>query len=597
MKRPESLLKNQRGQMVILALVVVGIVLLNTLVVISGSQLFFQNTNYSLETIQALNLAEAGVDKAVASLNATGGSYIGETETALGPGTFSVKVTTPNSSTKFIEATGYIPSKAKAKASRTVKISVSKGVGASFNYGVQVGEGGLIMGNSNDIKGSIYSNGNISGGNSNEIDGDAWVAGGVQPTPDQQTDCADLSCSDFIFGTNVAGQNVLDVAQSFRLTTTSALNKVSLKIKKFGNPQDIILRILADQSGTPNKTQVLATGTLPASLVTSDYGWVDVAFSAIPNLAADTPYWIMLDTSFDSNNYWAWQNDTLQSYTRGNPAWSSNWNAGNPVWNSVNGDLSFKTYIGGSPTSIVGNIGFIVTGNVHANTISGLTIQKDAYYQSISSSTVNGHSYPGSPDPPPKVMPISDANITSWQNQAQQEGIISSAGISSCVSTLGPGKVIGDVSFGNCGIVTLKSPLWITGDLNLTNSNTLKLDSSYGASSGIIVVDGTTTMGNGNKLLGSGTNGSVFMLLSTYDSRTSGIPAISVNNSGNTGVMYAGKGEINVQNSNSFTELTAWRIRLINSVKIDYETGLAGLFFSAGPSGSFSIVPGTYQLK
>ncbi|MFB3896214.1 MAG: hypothetical protein ACE14V_07925 [bacterium] len=41
---------------------------------------------------QALNLAEAGVEKAIYELNHTGGSYTGEKNTSLGAGKFTVTV-------------------------------------------------------------------------------------------------------------------------------------------------------------------------------------------------------------------------------------------------------------------------------------------------------------------------------------------------------------------------------------------------------------------------------------------------------------------------------------------------------------------------
>lgn len=600
---------NHSGQMFILAIIALGLVMVTTITLLSGSLTSFQNSKYSLEALQATNLAEAGLDKAVASLNKLGGSYSGESETMLGPGSYSVTITSLTPSTKLIQATGFIPNKQNPKLKRTIKIQVSKGVGVSFIYGMQVGEGGLEMGNSNKVIGSVYSNGNILGSNSNEITGDVWVAGGVAPTPDQQTDCT-TSCSDFIFGKNVSGEDRLDIAQNFKPATTAVLNKASLKLKKIGSPANATVRILADASGSPDKGQVLATGTLNSSLVTSNYSWVEVTFTSSPNLVAESSYWLMIDTSADANNYWSWQNDTLPSYTRGQPKWSPKWNTGNPIWNNIAGDLSFKTFIGGTATLINGGNSFTVGGNVRANTINNITIQSSesraAYYQTQTNLVVNGQNCannpsppkcnPNSSDPPPQVMPISDANITEWKNQAATAGSLSAPDCNAS-TTWGPGKYTGSVTLNNNCIETVKPPIWITGNFSLNNGNTLNLDSSFGASSGIIIVDGTSDMGNSNKLEGTSTAGSYLMLLSTYDSQSSGVSAITVNNSGNTGVLYAGLGIINVGNSNSFKEITAWKIKLNNSATISYESGLAGIFFSSGPSGSFSIIKGTYQSK
>src|ERR1035437_3965170 len=151
---------NQKGQMLIFVFVALGVVLFTVLFIVSGSQIFYQNSNYSYNAESAQTIAEAGVDKAIASLNKTGGSYNGETETVLGNGSYSVVVTNKDAANKILLVTGYIPNKAKAKTQRTVQIQASTGVGIAFNYGLQVGAGGLCMGNGATLNGTIYSNGN-----------------------------------------------------------------------------------------------------------------------------------------------------------------------------------------------------------------------------------------------------------------------------------------------------------------------------------------------------------------------------------------------------------------------------------------------------
>ena len=596
---------NQYGQILVIAVAAVGLTLFTVLSLIAGAQIYFSNTAYSVDAEKATALAEAGVDKALNSLNKTGGAYLGEAETQLGGGSYSVVITSKNASTKIIEASGFIPNKLKPKAKRTLKIETSKGVGASFIYGLQVGEGGLELGNNNRVEGSIYSNGSIIMGNNNDITGDAWVAAGVPPAADQQTDCQ--TCVDYLFGKTVDGQTRLDIAQSFNPSITDKIRKVSLKIKKFGNPSDLTVRIMADDSGQPKKNDVYATGTLSASLVTTDYGWIDVTFSTNPSLSAGTTYWIMLDSSSDNNNFWSWQNDLAQSYNGGIPKWSPDWSAGNPSWNSFSGDLSFKTYMGGTTNSILSGNGTTVAGDAHANTIDRLIIGKDAYYQTITSSTVSGsscpntHCHPGSEDPPPKTFPISEANILGWKNEAAIAGSLTQPVCGSQIPW-GPGKFTGSLTLGNSCVIKVKTPIWITGDITMGNENRFTLDSSYGSGSGIIVLgtDGTSgkaTMGNQNKLLGTGEGNSILVLLSTYDSRSNNNSSITIGNIGNTGVFYADKGIIDPGNNNQFKEITAWKIKVTNDSIIDYETGLASILFSSGPSGTYFLVKGTYQVK
>ena len=189
----------ESGQILIITFIALGVTLFTALFVIGGAQLYFGNAAYSVDGEKATALAEAGVDKALNSLNKTGGSYNGEIETGLGDCTYNVSVTTKDGATKIIESTGYIPNKTKAKKKKTIKITFSRGIGAAFVYGVQVGEGGLTLGNGNIVTGSIYSNGSISAGNNNNVTGDIWIAGGMESFPAQQTDCADSNFQDFIF--------------------------------------------------------------------------------------------------------------------------------------------------------------------------------------------------------------------------------------------------------------------------------------------------------------------------------------------------------------------------------------------------------------
>lgn len=599
----------QQGQILLLVVMTVAVVVVSTMLVIGGSQLSYNNATYAVTAEKATAIAEAGLDKAVASLNKSSGSYTGESETSLGDGSYSVTVTTKDASTRVIKATGYIPNKTNPKVKREISIQTSKGDGFAFNYGMQVGEGGINMANGAIINGSVYSNGSISTGNSARITGDVYVAGGVQPDPDQQSDCTDTNCSDFIFGKNVFGNMQLDAAQSFKPSTEGVINKVSLKLKKFGSPPDLTIRILGDNNGKPNKT-VKASGILYANLVSPNYGFIDVSFTSPPTLDDNTTYWIMIDTCGNStsdcsggSNYWAWSSDSAQGYTNGVMKWSPNWNATNPVWNANTGDLGFKTFMGGVATTLSMSNGSRVDGNVHVNTITGgngVTINGNVYFQNLDSGiTVNGTKYPNSDDPSPGVFPISDANITDWKNQAEAAGVTTGnvTGGNGCHLNLGPGKIVGNISLGNGCILTVKSPLWITGNFSSGNSPTIKLDSSAGSGSGMIIVDGTLHFANGADVQGSGTTGSYLMMLTTYDSTSNGIAAIDTGNGSVSGILYAPKGIINLANGASFKEMTGWGISMGNSAVLNYETGLANIFFSSGPSGSYSLIKGTYQAK
>ena len=66
--------------------------------------------------------------------------------------------------------------------------------------------------------------------------------------------------------------------------------------------------------------------------------------------------------------------------------------------------------------------------------------------------------------------------------------------------------------------------------------------------------------------------------------------AIDVKNSVNGDLLvYAGHGEIRLQNSINVKEVSAYRIRLKNSAEVRYETGVASLIFTAGPTGGYTL--------
>ena len=60
---------------------------------------------------------------------------------------------------------------------RNVQAALTQGSGASFNYGVQSGIGGVLLENSSSIIGNVYSNGPVDGAGSNLIKGDVVSAG------------------------------------------------------------------------------------------------------------------------------------------------------------------------------------------------------------------------------------------------------------------------------------------------------------------------------------------------------------------------------------------------------------------------------------
>ncbi len=579
----------QQGQILL-----VGIVLMAILMTLSASlwgytHLQIKASRQAVERSQALQLAEAGIDKAIAELNRDS-SFNGETAVPLGSGEFSTSIATIDSNNKTITSTGFIPNSSNPTSEVTVKLNVSIDLSSvAFNFGVQVGEGGLSMGNNSAIIGNVYSNGNISG--SGDISGDATVAGGGSPTLDQQ--CT-TNASNYDFNATTRR----DVAQKFTPTSTTALTRVSVYLKKTGSPSNITVRIVTDNAGSPSKTLVGGTGTISSSGVTTSYGWIDATFSANPNLTSGTPYWLILDTSSSTSNYYSWATDSNDSCSNGSGKYSSDWSANpNPTWNAISKDMNFKTYYGGQTTTLSG---VSVGGDGRAPNMTSCSIGGDAYYGSTNTCSVSGTSNSGTADSPQQPMPISQAQIDEWKAVAVGGGTYTGnyTLTNGQTDTIGPLKISGNLTLDNNATLYITGPIWVDGDISISNNSIVRIDNSLGANGTVIIADSTSSpatkglvyIGNNADIVGNNSSGSYPLVLST----NSGTSAISLANNTAGAIYYASNGTVVVSNNAGAYQLTGYAINLSNNSTITYQSGLASVTFSNGPGGSWAKVDGSY---
>ncbi|MBI3952584.1 MAG: hypothetical protein HY336_01345 [Candidatus Doudnabacteria bacterium] len=260
--------------------------------------------------------------------------------------------------------------------------------------------------------------------------------------------------------------------------------------------------------------------------------------------------------------------------------------------------------IGGSANTY-GLASSTVGGNVVATTMSQCTIGGNAIFDLKVTCTIGGNQTVPNPDEfvdPEKIaMPISDEQIDAWEEEAEAGGVISSQNLSDGTTSLGPKKIDGDLILSNDATLIVTGTLWVTGKIEVKNRAIMRLSESFGTSSGVVIsgVDGSTTAGyieidNTTQLLGSGTAGSYIMLLSQKEG--TGSNAINMKNGTSSAVLYAGEGMIEVNNSGTLKEVTAYKLRITNTATITYESGLANAQFSSGPSGGWEILDQSWQL-
>lgn len=574
------------GEILLIALVFFAIFLTMSTALVSNVVAYSNSQRHAIATTQALALAEAGLDKAAYELNQSSG-YSGESNTALGAGVFSVAVTSIDANTKRVIVTGYVPNSTTPTATKKISsnVAINSSV-VSFRFGVQVGNGGVTMGNGSRINGNLYTNGSVSGGGF--VTGDVTVAGGTQATADQEWSTQDTNTN---LGDVTARANM---AQSFKPSTTQSISKVSLYIKKMGAPGDITIKIVSDNAGSPSKT-VLASGSLPASSVGSAYAFVDGALTTSPTLTAGTKYWIIAVATVNASNYFMWGSDSADGYANGTGKSSNNWNAITPVWTALTDDLDFKVWLGGVVTSLSG---IHVGGTAWAHALSGCTIDGNAIYQTISGCSVGGTQTVSMTDAAPPSMPISDAEIDDWEATAAAGGIINGNYTVNGTQLLGPKQINGDLTVN--GTLYLTGPLWVKGNITFANNSGLIVHSSTGTNGAVIIADspgneptkGIVDMSNNMTIAGNGSSGSYPMVLST----NTGSLAITMSNNSTSVILYAPNGTILINNNATANQVTAKTLNLSNNTTVNYVNGLQSQSFSNGPGGSWTYVPGTYSI-
>lgn len=570
---------NQSGAAMLVSLV---FFLFISLAIISGlvspSVREFNSANINLNSKKSFFLAESGSEDAIYRIMKDQQIDSNEVIT-LDSNTVTTSITSDGNGGMQILSLGDV-----LTYQRQVSIKLATNVGVSFNYGVQVGQGGINLLGSGTVNGNIYANGPITGDSSAIITGTAISANSPALNADQ-TNGTGIPPYDVVFGDTSDTQ---DITQSFQVSTESPLNKIELYIKKYGAPSNATVKIVTDSNGSPG-TIILASGTLVASTVTTSYGWTNVTFDSAPLLETGVTYWLVVDGGTSSKKYYI-IGATSNEYSGGVGKigqFGGTWNNTTPSGL----DYYFSIYLGGLKGFIQGNsisewnqlhVGTI-SGSAQAHTVNYTNATGDIYCQE---GTGNNKSCLSQEDPVYIDFPVSDANIEEWENTAVSGGIIDrSYSVGWAGATLGPKKIVGNLTVSGGGILTVSGTLWVTGNITLNGGAEIRLASSYGPNDGVIIADGTISISGGGHATGSGVDGSYLMMLSTNP----GSDAMSVSGGAGAVIVYAPVGTITITGGASLKEATGYRIIVSGGSSITYESGLSNNNFSSGPSGSWII--------
>lgn len=577
MNRLTHPLCNQSGLVGILGIILYAAIVLTVGVTMTtGAVVNLRVSSNRIASTQSLYNAESGAEDALLQMRRDPNFGLATTtiSTTLGNNTSVDTIIEPNSSdpncnnNRQVTSSGHQGS--LVRRIRLTNCIKSSEVNAQFAYAVQVDRGGVNMTNNSRINGSLYSNGTVQGANGATVTSDVTVAGGAVVDPDPSFDPETVA--DYSFNTSTK----VDGAQSFTATDSNNLIKVSLKIKKVNTPSNATIRVVADNGGKPSTT-TLASGVLQTTSVGSNYGFVDISMTSNPALTAGNKYWIVLDGASSTSNYFVWASNN--GYANQAAKYSSNFSGGN--WTDTNTDLAFKVWTGGVATSLNA---VSVNGNARANTITGSTIGKNAYYQTISGSSVQGASFPGSPDPPGKDMPISDGNITDFRQQCDSGGIWNGDYTLSngATGTIGPLHITGNLNMSNNTTLYLNGPLCVDGSVNFSNNASIRMTTAYGPNDSTFIMSNVQiTLSNNTNVITNGSN-SFLMLLSE------GTGGINLANNATSVILVTRRGSINVSNNGGANALVAYGLNLANNATITYRDGLADVNFSGGPGARWT---------
>lgn len=529
----------------------------------------FKIASDNFKSKQSYFLAESGIED-VAYRMKNGFPFESNNDLFLGTSSTTTTVTDLGSGRKQISSLADTDSH-----QRKVDVDLTTTTGVSFNYGIQVGRGGFELDGTGTVNGNIYANGPIVGDSQSIITGTAISAD--SPTLDADQSNGSGNPQNSINLGRYSGTQ--DVAQSFKVSESSPLNEIQFYIKRTSlSPANATVKILTGDENNPGST-VLAQGTLNSSYVSTNYGWVDVSFTTNPMLNADTIYWWVIDASNNSSRYYqiGASNGGYANGVAKTGTFNSSWTLTNPA----NLDFYFRIYLGGFYGSING-VG-TVSGTAQAREVNNTNASGIIYCQYGSG---NNKPCTSQPDPTYINLPISEGNITSWEEDALiGNTYVGNYSVGSSGGSLGPKKIQGDLSVSSHGVLTLTGTVWVTGNLSITGNGEIKLDSSYGTNDGVIIVDGTINIGGGGFATGSGADKSYIMLLSKSYSTS----AISITGGAGAVIAYAPNGTITLSGGASLNEATGYRVVVNPNTSISYQSGLTNNKFTSGPSGSWSI--------
>lgn len=519
---------------------------------------------------QSYYASESSLEDAIYRIKV--GKQIGSTETiAVASSTAVATITTDADGTQTISAAGD-----SSGTKRSLEATMSETSGVSFPFLLQGGIGGIDI-TDGSIVGDVYTTGSIRGCGSCSITGLAVSAATATISIDQANSTPAVPTQSIVFGNNATTQ---DFAQGFRVSNELSLVKIEIYIKKIGNPSNATIKIMTGSGSAPSYSGIIASGTISSSLVGTGYSWIEIPLTANQILDDGTTYWIVIDANPDASNYYAIAANS--SYGNGQAK------IGRTDWGSWSNttpsglDGYFKLTLATSDVGIMGEDQYndLTVGSAYAYAVNNVSSSGTLYCQSGAGN--NKACDMSRANPTIEPMPVPDAAITAWKNEAVAGGTFSgNKSIDYAGATLGPKKIVGNLAVSGGGTLRVSGTLWVTGDVTISGGAHVRSNDT--SKSFAIIADGKITLSGGASI--DGATNSHILLLST---NTDPVSAITISGGANDTAVYAASGGVTITGGASIKAAAAQHLYIGGGSNVVYDPAMASLNLTSGSSGPSS---------
>jgi hypothetical protein len=459
---------------------------------------------------------------------------------------------------------------------RSTQAVLETGSGTNLPYALMGGVGGIDLSGGATITGDIYTIGSIRGCSTCNISGMAVSSGKSTSALDQDNSQPSTPAQSINFGASSSAQ---DLAQSFTVSDDLSLVDLDIYVKKVGSPSNATIKVTTDSGGSPSNT-VLASGTLSSSLVSTAYSWIDITLTADPVLSAGTTYWIVIDANNSSSNYYvaAANSGTYASGQAKIGKYNSSWNATSPAGL----DMYFQASIGTNEEGITGGDqnNKLPVSSAYSYRASYVSSTGPLYCQV---GVENNKSCDTSrADPSIQSDPFPDSLISSLESDAQAGGVQSSSvSVGFAGATLGPKKIVGNLSISNGGTLVVAGTLWVTGNITIDGGALVR--AATGSRSYVLIADGTITLSGGASISGGANNHIILVSTAAAD------PAITINGGSNDTVVVTPEGGLLVTGGAHVKAASAEHITANGGSYIIYDSDLTQLNLGVTSSSTTSF--------